>query len=48
VASSALLDFAGRGVGSWTRASVHAYNTEAELDEFLGVVAALARAPVPA
>ncbi|MDP9371339.1 MAG: aminotransferase class V-fold PLP-dependent enzyme [Chloroflexota bacterium] len=44
-ASSALLDFAGRDVTSWTRASVHYYNTEAELDEFLGAVEALARVP---
>ncbi len=43
VASSAILDFAGRGVGSWVRASPHYYNSEAEIDEFLGAVAALAR-----
>ena len=44
-APSALLDFAGRGVASWTRASVHYYNTEAELDEFLTAIEALARVP---
>lgn len=41
-ASSALLDFATRDVASWLRASVHYYNSEAELDEFLGAVATLA------
>lgn len=43
VATSALLDFATRDVTSWLRASVHYYNSAAELDEFLGAVETLAR-----
>jgi selenocysteine lyase/cysteine desulfurase len=42
-APSALLAFAGRAVTAWTRASVHYYNSDEELDEFLAAVETLAR-----
>jgi cysteine desulfurase / selenocysteine lyase len=42
--SSALFDFARRGLGDIVRASVHYYNTEAELDRLARVVAEAARA----
>ena len=39
----ALHDFADRPVRAWVRSSVHYYNSEEELGEFLAAVAALAR-----
>jgi cysteine desulfurase / selenocysteine lyase len=43
--AGAPLDFADRTTRRWVRASVHYYNSEAELDEFLTAVEALARQP---
>jgi cysteine desulfurase / selenocysteine lyase len=39
----ALHDFVDRTVRAWVRASVHYYNSEVELEEFLGAVGVLAR-----
>ena len=44
---SSRFDFATRDVDSWVRASVHYYNSEAELDEFLEAVETLARGGAP-
>jgi cysteine desulfurase/selenocysteine lyase len=46
-ARSAMLDFPARGLNETVRASVHYYNTEAELDEFVGAIDRIA-APSPA
>jgi selenocysteine lyase/cysteine desulfurase len=43
----ALHDFVDRPVRAWVRASVHYYNSEEELDEFLGAVERLARGTLP-
>jgi selenocysteine lyase/cysteine desulfurase len=42
-ARSAMLDFPARGLTETVRASVHYYNTEAELDEFVDALAEAAR-----
>ena len=41
----ALHDFADRPVRAWVRSSVHYYNSEPELDEFLAAIETLARQP---
>ena len=41
----ALHDFADRPVQAWISSSVHYYNSEPELDEFLAAIATLARHP---
>lgn len=41
-------DFADRPITTWVRASVHYYNSEAELDEFLAAVETLAGQPTRA
>jgi cysteine desulfurase / selenocysteine lyase len=46
--NSARLDFPGRGLSQTVRASVHYYNTEAELDEFVEAMTEVARGePLP-
>jgi selenocysteine lyase/cysteine desulfurase len=41
VSSLALLDFRARGITALARASVHAFNTEEEVDRVVAAVAAL-------
>jgi cysteine desulfurase/selenocysteine lyase len=43
--AGALNDFANRPLKTWVRASVHCYNSDAELDEFLAAVETLAQQP---